>query len=49
MSPVILVFPDGMRREYQDGKVALETIIDQKCSIDSLTARDNVILIHLKK
>ena len=49
LSPVILVFPDGTRREYQNGKAAAEAIFDQKYSIDSLKAFDNIILIQLKK
>ena len=49
LSPVVLVFPDGTRRDYKDGKAAAEAIFDQKYSIDSLKAFDNIILIQLKK
>lgn len=46
-NPVILILPDGERREYKDGAVVVEDVFDQRLLIDLLRAVGNTVEIVL--
>ena len=46
-SPVILILPDGERREYIDGAAVTEDVFNKMLLIDSLRAVGNTVEIKL--
>ena len=49
VSPVILVFPDGSRKEYPDGVSVRNQIFGVKYLIDSVRAAGNAVEVVLKE
>jgi hypothetical protein len=47
LSPVILIFPDGMRKEYRPGAKVMAAVFEQRYRIASLTDVDNTVEITL--
>lgn len=48
-SPVILVFPDGKRRSYQNGTALVDDVFDQKYVVESFRSIDSIIEIEIKE
>ena len=46
-SPVILIFPDGERREYIDGAAVVEDVFDKMLLMELLRAVGNTVEIKL--
>lgn len=48
-SPVIIVFPNGVEREYECGKSAAESSFDCRYCVSEVKARDSKIAIYLEE
>ena len=48
-SPIILEFPDGTRREYQDGKAAISDVFDRAYQVEIIQAIEGHVDITLKE
>ena len=46
-SPVVLIFPDGERREYINGVAVVEDVFDQMLLIDTIRAVGDTVEIKL--
>ena len=47
LSPVVLIFPDGTKQQYEDGDSAADAVFDHKYLISALRAVDDIIEIKL--
>ena len=48
VSPVVLLFPDGSRKEYENGESVVEDSFTMKYQIESVLAVNNRIEIKMK-
>ncbi len=48
ISPVILLFPDGIRKEYPDGESVRKQVFNVKYLVDSIRATGNAAEVILK-
>ena len=48
-SPVRLIFPNGMKIDYHDGKSALSAEYDISYCIQSISAEHNMMVVTLKE
>ena len=48
-SPVVLVMPDGKKREYKDGTELAEAVFDHRYVVGEIRAAENKIEIILKE
>ena len=46
-SPLTLVFPNGSKQRYNNGKAVAELVFDKRFLVDKIKAKDNNILITL--
>ena len=46
-SPILLIFPDGERREYKDGAAVVEDVFDKMLLIETVRAVGNTVEIKL--
>ena len=46
-SPVVLVFPDGETRAFENGTAVTEAVFDRSYQLEALRARDGVIEVKL--
>lgn len=49
VSSVVLVFPDGARREYEDGKTAVADVFDRTYQVERIQAIEGNVEIVLKE
>ena len=49
ISPIVLIFPDGSKREYASGSAVAEAVFDRKYNIFSLCARESKVEITLEE
>lgn len=49
VSPVVLVFSDGTRREYEDGKTAVADVFDKAYQVKRIQAIEGNVEIVLKE
>lgn len=49
LSPVILLFPDGNREEYENGRFAAEATFSEAYQVFSMTAVNNKVEIQLSE
>ena len=47
LSPIVLIFPDGMKQKYKDGKVAADAVFDHKYLISTLRAVNDIVELKL--
>lgn len=47
LSPVALIFPDMLKREYPDGKSVTEAVFDRCYRVESLRAIEGTVEIKL--
>lgn len=47
LSPVVLIFPDGMKQQYLDGNAATEAVFDRKYVVSTIRAEDDIIKLML--
>ena len=47
LSPVVLIFPDGMKQQYLDGNAATEAVFDRKYVVSTIRAEDDIIELML--
>ena len=48
-SPIVLVMPDGEKREYGDGKEMAEAVFDHRLAVGEIRAINDEIEIILKE
>ena len=49
LSPVILLYPDGKRQEFRDGKELMQTIFPEPYTIEEIRVVKNMIELILKQ
>lgn len=47
ISPIVLIFPDGTKRQYESGKDAVDAVFDHKYTISTLCAVNDIIELKL--
>ena len=47
LSPVVLVFPDGMKLQYESGKAAVDAVFDRKYVISTMRAVNDIFELML--
>lgn len=47
LSPVVLVYPDGVKQTYADGKAAADAVFNHKYLISTVRAVDDIIELKL--
>lgn len=47
LSPVVLIFPNGMKQQYTDGNAAAEAVFDHKYVVSTMCAEDGIIELKL--
>ena len=47
LSPVVLVFPDRTKQQYEDGNTAADAVFDRKYVISTLQAVDDIVELKL--
>ena len=49
LSPVVLLYPDGKRQEFRDGKELMQTIFPEPYTIEEIRVVKNMIELALKQ
>lgn len=47
ISPIVMIFPDGTKQQYESGKAAAYTVFDHKYTISTLCAVNDIIELKL--
>lgn len=47
ISPIVMIFPDGTKQQYESGKAAADAVFDHKYLISTVRAVDNIIELKL--
>ena len=47
ISPIVMIFPDGTKQQYESGKAAAYTVFDHKYVISTLRAKNDDIELEL--
>jgi len=47
LSPILLIFPDGTKQQYESGKAAVDAVFDHKYLISTLRAINDAIELKL--
>lgn len=47
LSPVVLVFPDGTKQQYESGKASADAVFDYKYVISTMRAVNDIIELKL--
>ena len=49
LSPIVIISPDGMKKEYRNGNELIDAVFDKCYTVKSIEAQESVIQIILEE